>query len=152
MAHEAFNRMHAKTVVELGGWNGRLAASMLARPDVRFWTNYDLVKVPQACALPGYRLIVLDDYLWNRKTPVRADAFVACHTIEHLKAHELDKLIGCLDVKWVYLEAPLEDGPRDWTDYSGSHILEIGWDGVGEIMDAHGYDLVMSGLWHRGSA
>jgi len=150
MAQEAFNLIDFpyKHVVELGGWNGRLAATMLQRNDVMFWENYDIVKVPQACANVSYRLRVLDDYLWN-KPPVHADVFVACHTIEHIKARELNALIGNLRTRWVYLEAPLEYGPRDWTGYAGSHILEVGWEGVSAIMLYHGYRPIAENLWER---
>jgi hypothetical protein len=157
MADEAFNRIKERSVrahhiiVELGGWNGRLANSMLQRPDVAFWKNYDIVGVPQACAAPGYRRVVLRDWFWNKRH--KADVFVAAHTIEHLSRRDLGLLFDCLDVRWIYLDAPLDRGPRDWTGYSGSHVLEIGWDGVAEMLEARGYKAIIEPtLWERQQA
>jgi len=151
MAHDAFDLIEQEhlTVIELGGWNGRLASQMLARGDIAIWFNFDLVDVPQAIssAEPRYNQVVLDDWFWAERR--KADVFVAAHTIEHLSAAHLRQLIACLDVSWVYLEAPLEAGPRDWTGYAGSHILDIGWEGVGGIMLANGYKPVAENLWER---
>jgi len=150
-AHAAFDGIGGEdlTVVELGGWDGTLAASMLTRGDVCGWTNFDIVGVPQRCARLEYHLIVLDDHLWNVYEPF-GDVFVATHTIEHLKARELKLLFDCLRVDWIYLEAPLDDGPRDWAGYPGSHVLEIGWDGVNDLLSERGWVALGGGLWGRG--
>jgi len=153
MADEAFRRIGAEglKVIELGGWNGRLASSMLQRPNVAFWTNYDIVGVPQVCSAPGYSRVVLRKWFWSRRH--KADVFVAAHTIEHLSRRDLGLLFDCLDVRWIYLDAPLDRGPRDWSGYSGSHVLEIGWDGVAEMLEARGYQAIMDpGLWERQQA
>lgn len=151
-AHRAFDAIGGVDleVVELGGWNGQLADNMLARGDVKLWMNYDIADVPQACDDPRYRLEVLTDYFWNGP-PVTGDVFIACHTIEHLKARELKQLFALLETRWVYLEAPLHDGPRDWTGYEGSHILEIGWNGVLDLLEEFGYVLNRTDLplWWR---
>jgi hypothetical protein len=137
-------------VAEVGGWDGLLAAIMLKRGDVATWLNYDLITVPQVCKHPGYQQVELDGYLWNRGA-VTGDVFVACHTIEHLRARQLDQLFRCLRTRWVYLEAPLDDEPTDWAGFEGSHILEIGWEGVEELLNLHGYENVAggqgAGLW-----
>lgn len=136
-------------VIELGGWDGKLASIFAERWWLRSWTNYDLVALPQATSSDSYRLVVLKDYLWNL-TPRPADVFIACHTIEHLTERELRSLVEWLDVRWVYLQAPLEAGPTDWDGYHGSHILEIGWAGVSEILTENGYRITPTvGLWER---
>ena len=148
VCHEAFDRIADEDldIVELGGWDGALASSMLTRPDISRWTNYDLVEVPQVCRHPAYRLAILEDYLWSGD-PIKADVFVACHTIEHLTSEELEKLFDWLRVKYVYLEAPLKLEPYDWTGYPGSHILEIGWNEVAEMLKSRKYGWVAPNLW-----
>jgi hypothetical protein len=138
------------TVVELGGWDGALAEFMLARGGIVSWVNYDIVAVPQVCEHPAYRLEVLDGYLWERPVLV-ADVFVATHTIEHLTAEQLARLLDMLWVSYLYLEAPLPSaGPVNWTGYSGSHILELNWEQVGEMLRGRGYEPVVENLWCRG--
>jgi len=139
------------SVVELGGWDGRLASGMLTRADVGSWDNYDLLEVPQVCTHLGYRLLVLDDYIWKR--PIVGDVFVACHTVEHLRVRELAELFDALRTFWVYLEAPITQDGADWTGYRGSHILEVGWREIGEMLSLRGYTWEggssVTGLWSR---
>lgn len=146
---EAFDHIddHGLHVVELGGWDGALAHAMLNRGDIATWRNYDIVGVPQVCTDPRYGCEVLSDYLWNRDS-VRADVFVACHTIEHLTASELTQLLDVLDVNYLYLEAPLPSvGAPDWTRYEGSHILEWNWPQVEEALVQRGYRSCATNLW-----
>ena len=138
-AYRFFNRYEPRTVSELGGWDGFLAACVLGQhPEITGWTNYELVEVPQSCVDARYRLRVLSRQLWDNIAIV-ADAFVATHTIEHLRAHEVDKLVSKLRVAACLIEAPLADGPTDWTGHPSSHILEVGWDEVDLIFERHGY-------------
>lgn len=147
---QAFEYAQPRVVAELGGWNGRLAAEMLSRFDLASWINYDIVDVAQATTDSRYRQCVLTDYLWNLE-PVQADIFVATHTIEHLKLDDLRLLVYGLDCEHVFFEAPLQSEPTDWRGYAGSHVLEVGWDGVDDLMADAGYHNVMHGLWERGS-
>ena len=143
-------RLH---VVELGGWNGRLAAHMLERGGIGHWRNFDIVDVPQVCTHPDYSRVVLEDWFW--KGPWRVgDVFVATHTIEHLSAEHLAALLRTVHTHWIYLESPLAWEPTDWTNYPGSHKLEVGWQGVEEmIVREIGYERVaatdLAGLWRR---
>lgn len=138
------------TVVELGGWNGALASRLLSKFPISSWTNYDIVGVPQVCDHPRYQLVVLDDYFW--KLPARpADAFVATHTIEHLTGEELEMLLDALLVDFIYLESPLGSEGQSWAGYPGSHILELGWREVRQLISDMGYVTVRlgadTGLW-----
>lgn len=125
-------------VVELGGWNGRLASNMIARGDIVEWVNYDIADVPQVIDVHGYRRVVLEDWIWTN--PIEGDVFVACHTIEHLSHEHLTELLAALRTELVYLEAPLAGDPYDWAGFPGSHKLEIGWLGVADIMETFGYE------------
>ena len=134
-------------VVELGGWDGRLGRDMLSTGLVGEWTNYDLVEPPQAVA-EGYAFVRLVDWFWSGVV-VDADLFVASHTIEHLSLPHLQLLAGCLTTDWVHLQAPLEREPRAWAGYPGSHILEVGWDGVDDVLANVGYLPWGNGLWRQ---
>lgn len=148
-ARETFDRIEGDrlNVVELGGWDGALAEAMLDREDIATWTNYDIVGVPQVCRRENYRLEVLDDYLWNQGQ-VHGHIFVACHTIEHLTGAELEKLFDALHVEYIYLQAPIgKESGQTWGGYVGSHILEIGWDRIDELLAERGYRVVGPNLW-----
>lgn len=159
IANEAFDVIPVpdKQVIELGGWNGRLARDMMARGDVGRWSNFDLVEVPQACSASGYFMRLLEDYIWNGRVRY-ADVFVACHTIEHLSGRHLEDLVAWLDrsrIQWVYFEAPLGEEAYDWQGYAGSHVLEFGWRDIDVLMDEHDYYRVSlsttaAGLYGRG--
>ena len=131
------------SVVELGGWDGSLAAEMLARfPSIRSWTNFDITPdVPQACDDPRYLRRVLTNWPW-RLAP-KADALVASHVFEHMRMREVEWLLDRWDVDSVYVDIPIS-GPPNWDGYTGSHIIEAG---VGEFltrMDALGFDIAHS--------
>jgi hypothetical protein len=150
-AHATFDHISglSQDVIELGGWDGALAEAMLDRVDIARWTNYDLVEVPQVCQREDYHLRILDDYLWNEGA-VKADVFVACHTIEHLTAAELEQLFDVLRVRFIYLQAPIaKQSGQTWSRYFGSHILEIGWDAIDALLLARGYVVVGENLWGR---
>lgn len=146
-AQEFMDRFQPRTVIELGGWDGSLAAALIPGNFVLSWRNYDLIEVPQVCELNQYELRVLDQPLWECG-PLFADAFVATHTIEHLKARELELLIPKLNVTSCLVEAPIERRGREWWGYEGSHILEIGWDGVDDIFAQSGFEVTH--LWGHG--
>jgi len=136
------------SVVELGGWDGALADKMFNTGKVASWRNFDIADVPQVCKRDEYSLVVLDDWFWNG--PVRyADVFVATHTVEHIRATDLGDVFDSLHVDYIYLEAPLEDYPTDWTGYHGSHILEIGWDGIDEMLLKRGFAWLGRNDWAR---
>lgn len=115
-----------RTVVELGGWDGSLAADMLARhPRIDVWTNYDISPgVPQACDDPRYQRVVLDYWPWHYYP--QADALIASHVFEHMRAEEVVRLVARWDVGSIYIDCPVGPGPSGWHGYEGSHILEVG--------------------------
>jgi hypothetical protein len=137
-------------VIELGGWDGALADALVSRDDISSWTNYDLAEVPQVCTSTKYRLEVLSDYFWNRNLTYVPDVFVACHTIEHLTGAELEQLFDVLQVKFIYLQAPIvKQSGQTWNGYVGSHILELGWDAIDELLVARGYVVCGPHLWRQ---
>ena len=139
-ARRFFDRYQPRTVIELGGWDGALAHTILAEDDlVVSWRNYDLVRVPQVCESPAYELTVLGRWLWDYES-LKADAFVCSHTLEHIRFEQWHKLMEKVDARAVYLEAPLALEGQAWDGYMGSHIFEKGWNAVDSWMVWFGYE------------
>lgn len=121
-------------VGELGGWDGALAAEVMGGGRVRAWWNYEISAQAVAnsvCEAPMYSGVALGDWYWASSHLV--DLFVSSHVIEHLKFRDVLASFDATECRWIYLQAPLRDGPTNWAGYHGSHILEVGW---GEIMGA----------------
>lgn len=128
----------ARTVVEIGGWDGGLAAKALALlPRVERWTNYEMCQPAidrTVCHDPRYKPVLLEDWPWNTDLEP-ADALVMSHVVEHMRFHQLFELTRLFDrYRVVHMQAPLDLERIDWTGYHGSHILEVGWLGVEALM------------------
>lgn len=144
------------TVIEMGGWKGELAKYMLERlPKIRRWLNYEISEqaiIENICPYSTrFEALIPSDFLWNIELP-KADVFVSSHTIEHIRVAELDKLFSKLPVKYIALQAPLGDEGTDWAGYYGSHILEVGWNTVIELLRGYGFNLTHSKGEFRGFA
>ena len=140
-ARRFFSWCAPQSVVEIGGWTGTLAQQTLVQhSEIRLWVNYDFCRSALENSEPTdprYQTVLLTAPAWERE--YRADAFVATHVFEHMKAAEIDKLIPRISSRLCYIEAPLNAGGQSWAGYDGTHILEIGWDGLTELMVAHGW-------------
>jgi hypothetical protein len=129
-------------VIEFGGWRGAMAQSVLSQfPTLRSWTNYDIcpsAMLDRDCFDSRYRCVVQDRFLWETERPTRGDIFASSHAIEHLTAHHLNLLFKWLPdtIDWMYLCAPIQDSCANetWQDYGGTHILEIGWEQVIDLL------------------
>ena len=137
------------TIIELGGWDGHTAATVLENNDkIAAWRNIELWEGAAAASIcddPRYEIEILTDWAWSK--PIVGDAFIATHVIEHLTAVELERLIGALCTNDVLVEAPIGDGDRTdvtWNDYHGSHILEWEWGPVGAAFERAGLMLAGS--------
>jgi hypothetical protein len=135
------------SVFELGGWDGELAAEMLDRyPTIHSWTNYEICKEAAQAGdqrHPKYYAANLTDFYWEygkHGKGWRCDLFVASHTIEHISANDLDKTVNATDAKAFFFDAPLLDWPINWMGSTTSHVLEIGWLEVHNLMRYRGYE------------
>lgn len=112
-----------RTVLELGGWDGGLAAAAL--PDAPFvtgWTNFDLVDVPQVCSDQRYTSLVLSDWAWSAE--LRGDAFIASHILEHLNIRHLQELLAALKCPTVFVAVPFHEGEAtNWMGSETTHVL-----------------------------
>ena len=124
-------------ILEIGGWRGDLAVKALAAFEhINTWHNYDLLDLNnyQKCTDERYRLITLDDYIWNKKLRFDYNALIATHMIEHICWNELVELIRWipLNIRTVLFEAPIPASAENinWKGDYSSHVLEKGWEQV----------------------
>lgn len=140
---DCLDQARPDVVVELGGWKGELAAATLNKSPITRWTNYEISRVAvqeTVCKDPRYVAVALPHYLWEYPVAIEADLFVASHVLEHLKVSHVLLLMSKVKAAHVYVEAPLpRSGVPAWKGYFGSHVLEVGWDGLGDLMGQCGY-------------
>lgn len=140
-------------VVELGGWDGGFAAEILpGHPEIASWVNHEISGSAIAvtvCADERYRGVSLGNWYWRRRHV--CELFVASHVLEHLKLVDVLRVFDATHAKWLYLQVPLGEEASDWTNYRGSHILEVGWRVLVEELDARGFDPLteLSEPWAR---
>lgn len=130
------------SVIELGGWDGELAKTVLASTNgqVKRWRNYEISpKAVEAtvCDDRRYQAYAENRFYWDARR--RADLFVASHVIEHLSLADVRRTLDATSCRYVFLQAPLEPGPTDWRGYDGGHVLEVGWDGLDHELAARGF-------------
>lgn len=139
---EAIARHHPKTVIELGGWDGEAAVTMLERfPFIEGWRNIEICEgaVEHGRTHPRYLATSPPSWFWEFQWT--ADMFVGAHVIEHLRADHLAAVIEATDAPVFYAEAPMFDDPSNWDHSPTLHRLEVGWAGVTGIFAEHGYGL-----------
>lgn len=142
------------SVIEVGGWRGDAAATLLAqRPDIVRWDNYEVcepaVRAP-ATKDPRYRAVFPDRWTWELDVPERHDTAVLSHVIEHVRAVQLRALIDWLrgnGVRDIFVEAPIGEQGRDWRGYCSAHVLELGIPEVIDLFADLGYRL-RARAWH----
>lgn len=140
-------------VVELGGWDGGLAAEILpGQEEIKSWTNHEISRAAVAatvCDDPRYRGIALGEWYWRRHFVT--DLFIASHVLEHLKLRDVARVFDTTHARWLYLQSPLGEEASDWQNYRGSHILEVGWRALGEELGKRGYAILtgISEPWAR---
>jgi glycosyltransferase involved in cell wall biosynthesis len=137
-------------VLEIGGWRGDLAGEILSRfSQVECWHNFDVISdaSTQKCRDERYRLIPLNDYIWNLKLPVSYNALIATHVIEHLKWREVKSLIKWIpeQIDTVLFEIPIVESAENynWQGHHSTHILEKGWKQIIDEMNASGFEVAL---------
>ena len=132
------------TVLEIGGWDGSLAAAMLDQCAwIHAWTMYDITDVPQVCTDDRYWPVVLTCWPWHKH--LRGDALVLSHVVEHMRVAQLERLIKRFSGDAVYIDAPLPDVNPSWEGYEGTHILEVGALELASLLAVHGYAVERDG-------
>ena len=138
-------------VLEIGGYDGGLARHVMnINGQIVWWTNVEMVTVPKVCKDTRYEVVVPDRWVWEveKAKEWRYSTLVLSHVVEHLRFRDVAKLIEMVATKcnWMYVDAPIplgRDG-ADWNGYHGTHILEVGWGRVDNLMEIHGYSFEIS--------
>jgi len=135
-------------VLEFGGWTGETATETLAtypaEGGIMSWSNYEICvpavqnhRVPD----PRYRAQVLDSWPWEQ-TWIGYNVLFMQHVVEHMRFAQFQELLKRVpDVQWIFIQSPLEDGPRNWAGYGGAHILEVGWDGLHSVLTEQAFEI-----------
>lgn len=126
-------------VVEVGGFDGALADAMLRRfGGISVWWNNEISPTVVPVALdPRYWHNTLDDWPWF--IDLHGDALILSHVVEHMLSEEFEQLVESFDGDWIYLDVPVGEEAENWDGYDGSHILEVGWGWLHEILSDHGF-------------
>jgi hypothetical protein len=132
-------------VLELGGWTGDMARKMLRRfpQDITAWENYEICKQTQlSVGVLGYKHIILEDFFWKVLPEVKMfNVLYLSHVIEHMKFGDFQVVVNHVKehIQGVYIDAPIGITGTDWTDYIGTHILEVGWVEISSFMQEIGF-------------
>ncbi len=133
-------------VVELGGGDGHVAASLLDRHPIRSWINVEMSRraVDSGLRHPRYRAVVPDAFPWDWSGWPDGDVFFASHVLEHLRGAQIDRLLARLGaVRFAHVECPLPDDAVaiDWSGRWNTHVLEIGWKQLEALFARHGFEV-----------
>ena len=139
-------------VLEIGGYDGAMAARVLKHSQqILRWTNIEMVTVPRVCKDIRYEVVVPQTWIWEdaEAKAWKYSTLVLSHVLEHLRFRDVAKLVEMVATKcnWIFVDAPIplgRDG-ADWNGYHGTHILEVGWGRVDNLMEIHGYRPVIDG-------
>lgn len=139
-------------VLEMGGWKGELAGKCLFNfKNIHAWHNIDFcsaIKDQQACKDERYTFECPDKFAWwqDMSRHVDFDIFLSSNAIEHLSdVHLLELLHRIRHIPLIMLEAPIGDEAQDFTGYWGTHILQIGWNKINDVMHNYGYHITHEG-------
>mgnify|MGYP001417850576 FL=1 len=146
-AHSFFGCIDgAKSVIELGGYDGGLASACLSEhPEILSWTNFDLDTAASLCDDPRYSAITLTTQFWEARPPLSDnEIFVASHVIEHLSDDDFLSLLS--NVSWasaIYFDAPIDQSVRsEWDGSTAAHKLSLSWDDIDGLVSLLGYDRI----------
>lgn len=137
---EFLDRARPVNVLEVGGWNGELASLVLpTHPSIEGWLNAEICDEAvdaTVCFDHRYHAVVPDKFIWEIVAPTDYDTLVMSHSAEHMRWDQLRALFAAVKPSAVYLAMPLpEDGDNpDWKGYDGTHILEVGWNTINEVL------------------
>jgi hypothetical protein len=150
------NRIH--WIYEFGGWQGYLAKEILSQfKHIHKWINQDFAihAIDRTkCNDPRYCAFIQSKPFWQDSNVLESnigsdelseiDTFIACHCLEHIKWSELQlmyKIIKNSDIEFIFIDIPIPDDKPDWTNYEGTHILDVGYNEVIKLF-SQDYNLI----------
>ncbi len=115
-------------VVELGGYDGALAKTILMRyPNIE-WINYDILAKPPVKGLEqyNYKLVELFEPFENVfENEEKADIFVSSDTLEHFSEEEVKSVLNVVkDVPYLILQIyTIYYKGHIWSGDKSTHVL-----------------------------
>ena len=142
-------------VLEIGGWRGELANSMLSQfNDIASWHNIEICAEAVAkhvCSdqFARYTCGTGNDFFWN-ETPNWIQMFntlVLSHVVEHMRLQDFASTMAfCAQkgIDYLYLDIPhiTDNSHITWRCCTSTHMLEGGWQDIESILTANGYSRV----------
>jgi acetyltransferase-like isoleucine patch superfamily enzyme/glycosyltransferase involved in cell wall biosynthesis len=134
-------------VLELGGWKGEVAASVLDEcPAIERWHNFELSAKAVRAGLehPRYTADVADTFVWDLESIPDSTVLFASYVFEHMRGKEIDHLLSRLSsVQQVYVESSLPQSGSgiSWNGTQTTNVLEIGWREVEALFHKHKLDV-----------
>lgn len=133
-----FDTFAGGSVVEVGGWRGEMADTILPNEEIVSWDNYEV------CAEAAADPVCTDKrYCSHHKRVTVAptcDTLILSHVIEHLTDVEARLLLETTDAEVVYVDAPLSDAGVTWDGETCFHVLEMGWPDLDRLFAIQGYE------------
>lgn len=137
-------------ILEIGGWKGELARKILETHGERItsWMNHDICN---EAIIEGYKgdkyiSIPLRGFLSFTQGMCETDALLMSHSLEHMKFREFESFMNGIKqkeypIRHIYLDVPIAEKDRDvnWENYSGTHVLDVGWETIEALIFSHGY-------------
>jgi hypothetical protein len=133
-------------VLELGGWDGRLAGEILERcPTINTWDNYEIcrgLKERTVCDDSRYRLIVPANFIWDLSLDLtNYDMFVASHTIEHMSFAHFKRLMDEIHhIPILFLNIPFPKN-GSWHNSTSLHVMEASRGEIIKHIKTKGYGI-----------
>lgn len=138
-------------IVELGGYDGKLAYEILKKHSGINWLNIEIIRhdvnvVPE---LKNYdyteHVLFNAKQVYDEKLDLSGfDVFISSDTIEHLSNNELIKLYNYLvetNIKYLMLKINVYQNGQSWEGYGGTHLLTFGVNQLKKIFKEH-YEMV----------
>ncbi len=150
---DCFTRIVSETgketlnVVELGGYNGRLALEVFRAFPKLDWLNVEIISHSPASGLENYRYMehVLTNQIWEENLDITgADVFASGDTLEHFSDHEMKKIVEYISrnqPSYLILKIPVSGRGQNWNGITASHLLQIGRKEIKKLFSAS-YEIV----------
>ena len=141
-------------VLELGGFEGNLAFTMLLKHPQLEWLNVEITQYDTYPLLPAYdyKEHILKKQIWEEPIPIEDyNVFTSSDTIEHLSNQQLKELLNRLiksKVQYIILQTPIKPQGQTWKHYNGAHLLTLGSNQIKNLLKED-YTLIKEeGQWH----
>ena len=113
------------SVVELGGWDGEVAAMILsAKPNIERWVNHEICREAASASvcLDSRYEVFSGKFIWECDLS-EFNVFVASHSVEHITAEQWKLLAPKVMGKRCYIDMP--PFPKGKSRWDGTTCLHV---------------------------